>query len=314
MTDTGLFPGTARDISLSVAKLGINGALVDIQNNHPNDLVSMLLFSRPQYTNDPPATGSFNNAQFALSRDYAGMVNALWYPPNSETADVLPWDVNGLETARSHGDYNANTATMHGLLLAYNQMSGNASLRNIYSAGQPVGGLGRKGAQRIIVLETDGMANVNSQVVSGFANYGATNSYYRILPGDTVNSTSMVKSDLLQVAQAICNKADGTPGSPPGYSPNPGYPGYATSTKPVIIHTLAFGAIFEPTSSDPNTAAAVSLLQDISNIGGTVFPSSSTDPANGYKWIIGTLDERQEKLQQAFRIIMDTGTSVSIVK
>ncbi len=314
MSDTGLLPGTARDVSLSVAKLGINGALVDIENNHPNDLVSMLLFSRPQYNNDPPATGSFNNAQFALSRDYAGMINALWYPPNSASADVLPWDANGLETARGHGDYNGNTATMHGFLLAYNQMSGNTALKSIYSAGQPVGGLGRKGAQRIIVLETDGMANVNTQVVGGFANQGANNSYYQILPGQTINSTSMVKSDLLQVVQAICNKADGTPGTSPGYTPNPGHPGYATSSKPVIIHTLAFGAIFEPTATDPNTANAVALLQDISNIGGTVFPSSSSDPANGYKWIIGTLEERKDKLQHAFRLIMDTGNSVSIVK
>jgi hypothetical protein len=314
MSDTGLLPGTARDISLSVAKLGINGALVDIQNNHPNDLVTMLLFNRPQYSNDPPATGSFNNAQFALSRDYAGMIKALWYPPNSATADVLPWDANGLETARGHGDYNANTATMHGFLLAYNQMSGNSSLKTITSAGQPVGGFGRKGAQRIIVLETDGMANVNTHVGSGFANNGPNNSFYRILPGDSFNSTSMVKSNLLQVVQAICNKADGTPGSPPGHSPNPGHPGYATATKPVLIHTLAFGAVFEPTASGTEASNAVALLQDISNIGGTVFPSSSADPANGYKWIIGTLDERKTKLQQAFRIIMDTGTSVSIVR
>ncbi|HZT80786.1 MAG TPA: pilus assembly protein TadG-related protein, partial [Gemmataceae bacterium] len=57
MSDTGLLPGTAHDISLYVAKLGIAGALTDIQTNHPNDLVSMILFSRPQYTNDPPGTG-----------------------------------------------------------------------------------------------------------------------------------------------------------------------------------------------------------------------------------------------------------------
>jgi hypothetical protein len=82
----------------------------------------------------------------------------------------------------------------------------------------------------------------------------------------------------------------------------------------VIIHTLAFGAIFEPTSEDPSTTRAVALLQQISSIGGTVFPNSSTDPANGFKWIIGTLTERKLKLQKAFRLIMDTGTSVSIVR
>src|SRR5205807_1511323 len=68
LSDTGLNPGTAQDISMSLAKLGVNGALQDIQNNHPNDLVSMILFSRPQYSNDPPGTGAFNNVQYALSR------------------------------------------------------------------------------------------------------------------------------------------------------------------------------------------------------------------------------------------------------
>ena len=47
MSDTGILPGTAHDISMYPMKIGIGGALQDIQNNHPNDLVSMILFSRP---------------------------------------------------------------------------------------------------------------------------------------------------------------------------------------------------------------------------------------------------------------------------
>jgi hypothetical protein len=33
------------------------------------------------------------------------------------------------------------------------------------------------------------------------------------------------------------------------------------------------------------------------NTATTVFPSSSSDPTNGYKWCIGTLAQRQAKLQ-----------------
>jgi Flp pilus assembly protein TadG len=315
LSDTGLFPGTARDISMSVAKLGIDGGLRDIQNNHPNDLVSMILFSRPQDSNDPPGTGTYNNANFALSRDYTGMINALWYPPNSGVSDVRPWDANGLLTPRAHADYNANTATSFGFMLAYNQYSSNPNLRTILYGGQPVGGLGRIGAQRTIILETDGMANVNSTPANGFYNGGANNSYYHILPGDLVNSGGYTDTELLQVVQALCNKADGTPGN--SYTstvPNPGYPGYSTDSKPVQIYTLAFGAIFEPTASGTEASRAVTLLQEISAIGGTIFPSSSTDPDNGYKWCIGTLDQRKAKLQQALHKIMDTGTSISLVK
>src|SRR5262249_47457007 len=35
MSDTGLLPGTAHDISMYVAKLGVSGALQDISHNHP---------------------------------------------------------------------------------------------------------------------------------------------------------------------------------------------------------------------------------------------------------------------------------------
>ena len=79
----GSIPGTVHDISMYPAKLGIAGGLLDIQNNHPNDLVSMILFSRPQYSNDPAGDGAFNLAQYSLSRDYASMINSLWYPPNA---------------------------------------------------------------------------------------------------------------------------------------------------------------------------------------------------------------------------------------
>jgi hypothetical protein len=58
----------------------------------------------------------------------------------------------------------------------------------------------------------------------------------------------------------------------------------------------------------------VGLLQSISTIGGTVFPSSSSDPTNGYKWCIGTLQQRQDNLKKAFLNILDQGVPVSLVQ
>ncbi|HXY35093.1 MAG TPA: hypothetical protein VEI07_12760, partial [Planctomycetaceae bacterium] len=60
-------------------------------------------------------------------------------------------------------------------------------------------------------------------------------------------------------------------------------------------------------------ADAVSLMQSISTLGGTVFPSSSTDPTNGYKWCIGTLSQRQAKLQQAMTTVLDDEISIILV-
>jgi Flp pilus assembly protein TadG len=314
LSDTGLLPGTAHDISMYPMKNGVGGALMDIQNNHPNDLVSMILFSRPQYNNDSPDTGTFNNAQYNLTNNYSSMINSLWWPPNTGTTDARLWDANGLLTPRAHGDYDSNTATEYGFMLAYNQFSGSSTLQSPPGGGGPVGGFGRKGASRLVIFETDGMANVDSVPQGGFANSGPYNSYYHILPTEVVDSANYSQTSVLQVVEAICNKDDSTPYSatPTGCPTPPAYPGYATPNKPVIVQCIAFGAIFETPSSIQTSS--VTLLQLISEIGQTTFPSSSADPTDGYKWCIGTLSQRQAKLQQAFLKILDSSVPVSLIK
>jgi hypothetical protein len=79
------------------------------------------------------------------------------------------------------------------------------------------------------------------------------------------------------------------------------------------IQCIVFGAIFEPGAAGTDQFDAVSLMQSISTLDGTVFPSSSTDPTNGYKWCIGTLAQRQQKLQQAFVTAMDKDMSIILV-
>jgi Flp pilus assembly protein TadG len=301
LSDTGLLPGTAHDISMIAAKLGIAGALQDIQNNHPNDLVSMILFSRPHYSGEPAEGGAFSQAQSGLGRDYSGMIHSLWFPPNVASSDVRPWDPNGLQTPRAHGDYVGNTATSYGLMLAYNQFSSSSVV-----VAQQAGGLGRRGARRLVILETDGMANVATQ--AGFTNSGANNSYYNILPTDTVTvdgSTDPAQA-ALNVGTRICaldtDMANG--------------PGFATARKPVLIHCLGFGAVFEPTASGTEPAQAMAFLQQLSAIGGTGFPSSLTDTSdpNYFKLCTGTLQQRQDKLRQAFTKAMDGGVAVLLVK
>jgi hypothetical protein len=304
LSDTGLFPGTATDISMIAAKLGIQGALTDIQTNHPNDVVSMLLFSRPCYLGEPTEAGSFSAPQYNLSRDYAGMINALWFPPNSGSADVRPWDANGVQTPRAHGDYNGNTATSYGFMLAYNQFSSQPSLRTAGSGGSGFGGFGRKGAQRLVILETDGMANVATQQL--FSNFGAYNSYYDLTPGSLRPSGNAPGQDAINVATRICALT----------TDNSNGPGFALPNKPVVLHCIGFGAVFEPTAQGGEPAAAMSFLQQLSQIGGTGFPASVTatgDP-NYYKLCVGTLSQRQQKLRTAFSKIMDDGISVVMVK
>ena len=288
------------------AKLGVAGALQDIQNNHPNDLVVLCMFSRPPYQGEPAAVGQFPYARNNLGNNYTTMINSLWYPPNSGSADVRPWDANDQQAPGAHADYDCNTATDYGLMLAYNQLSCSSVLQNATVGGQSVtaGGFGRKGAQKIVILETDGM--VNQASTATFVNAGANNSYYNLTAAG--NRRRIERGGRRLGPQRrhadLALATDNTNG-----------PGYATSQMPVVIHCIAFGAIFEPTASGSEQASAVTFLQSISTIGGTTFPSSSTDPVNGYKWCIGTLSQRQAKLQQAFTTIMDqTPLAIILVK
>jgi hypothetical protein len=292
-----MVPGTGHDISMIAAKLGIAGALQDVSNNHPNDMVSLIYFSRPTYTGEPSGVGQFDSPISTAGRSYSTMINSLWYPPNSSSADVTPWSSNGNLIPNAHADYDSNTATSYGLMLAYNQFSGSSTLQSL-----GMGGYGRKGAQKMVILETDGMANVSTS--AGSTNGGSYQSYYNIGPSFSYTSSSVdPATDAINVATQICASDTGS-----------GLTGYSSTQKPVSIQCIAFGAIFEPGASGSAPSQAVSLLQSISTIGGSVFPSSSGDPTNGYKWCIGTLSQRQTKLQTAFTTIMDSTMSVILVQ
>ncbi len=306
IANTGRSPGTVRDISEYSAKLGVASVLQDAILNHPNDLISLIFYARPQYSNEP-AVGRFSNAIYNLNNNYTAMTNSLWYPPNSSSAEVTPFDANGTQTPASVSDEITSTAMNHGLMLAYNQFSSSPTLSALPNAG----GLGRVGASKLVIFETDGVATVNTQ--AGFTNNAGSNSYYNIQPGQSYVAASTLDLNVIyQVAQSICNNSSGVAGNPNSIVTNPGYPGFSTANKPVTIQTIGFGVIFEiPTSYQTQ---AIATLQAISTIGGTVFPSNPTDPTNGYKYCIGTLSQRVTALQQAFSNILNSGNTVSLVQ
>ena len=160
------------------------------------------------------------------------------------------------------------------------------------------------GATKLVIYETDGMANQCTTPAGGFVATGErTTRIMRSGPGDAVNSTGYSQAGVTNVVQNICN-----------LDTNAAAPGFSTANRPVIVQCIAFGAIFEPNNNNSTQSGAVGLLQAISTIGGTIFPSSASDPTNGYKWCIGTLSQRQSKLQTAFVNILDSSVPVSLVQ
>jgi len=293
------WPGNCHEGPLWGCKLGVQAALLDTKANHPNDFVSLMYFSTPKYSASD--SGSFNRVRVPLGRDYDRLIQTLWFPPStidSPGTEIRPYDDDNLDVPRAFG----GTTTVMGFMLAYNQFSSNASLRSYAPSPAPLGeagGLGRKGAQRLVILQTDGMAN--NAASASLVNSGANNSYYKVRqPGEYPSNSGTVTTQIYSVVNQICALETANP------------PGYSTVRKPVLIHCLALGPIFDPASGSSQRSTALDLLENIQYIGKTQ-PSAST-PLASYKIITGTTAERIEKTRQAFSTIMQDGVQVSLIE
>ena len=75
------WPGTCHEAPLYACKLGIQAALNDIQNNHPNDFVSLIMFSTPLTGANDTSGARFNRVRVPLGQSYTTLTDSLWYPP-----------------------------------------------------------------------------------------------------------------------------------------------------------------------------------------------------------------------------------------
>ncbi len=141
-------PGTSHEAHDWQLKAGIQSAIQDIQNNHPNDQASLIFFS---------TNSAYNTARVPMGQNYTYLTNALWYPyslisptDGSVSGTVRPYDTSfndkapGIIPTASGG-----TDSSAGLAVAYNQFSSNTSQ----------GFTGRRGAVKMVLLETDGVTH-----------------------------------------------------------------------------------------------------------------------------------------------------------
>ncbi len=157
-------------------------------------------------------------------------------------------------------------------------------------------------AQKIIIFETDGMANTAAN--ASFVNSGPYQSYYRIrIPGEYPGNSGTVDTQLYGIAQNICNLDTA------------GTPGYSTVRKPALIHCIAYGSLFDPSVAAGASAsrdAALTLLQQLQYIGSV--QSNAGTPLPSYKIIIGSSTNRIVLIQQAFQKIMQDTVSVTLIE
>ncbi|MGE3807585.1 MAG: hypothetical protein AB7K24_23215, partial [Gemmataceae bacterium] len=302
-----LWPGTSHEAPLYTQKLGVRASLQDMEKNHPNDSVTMMMFSIPKYSAGDN-NGQFNRTRGPLGRKYRRLIDALFFPPDTiaddnggaTATDISCYDqAANAEVPRSKG----NTTPTMGFMLAFNQFSINSTCKNWAPSPAPTGeagGLGRKGAQKMVIFLTDGVANTVAEGPSKFISSGTPqNSYYQVrIPGEYPSSSGSVNSQLYAVVDKMCaNESSG---------------GFSTTRKPVKIHSLAFGTLFEPTTTSSDKTTALGILQNVAWRGGTL--ASASTPLPDENRIIGNSSARVLKLQAAFKRIMQDGQQVSLLE
>jgi hypothetical protein len=307
-------PGTGHEAPTWECKVGVQSAMRDIQNNHPNDSISLIGFSQPATTSG--GYGFFNNVMAPMGKNFNYLVNALWFAPKNlgsnglgQGSEISPYDPEITTVPRANG----STCYAYPLMLAYNQFNSDPTQRSYVTGvttsplyGQ-AGGLGRNGAEKVIIFETDGM--VVSTAYSAFSKYfqnkGAYNSYFAIRQPsewpDYVTNDPKCTQDAYDVAQAICNATT-----------NSTTPGYSTPRKPAKIYTIAFGSLFDPSNGSAYKTQALGVLQNLQTIGGV--QSSNTIPLPSSQIIVGTPVQRISNMQSAFQGIMQGGVQISLVQ
>jgi Flp pilus assembly protein TadG len=299
------WPGTCHESPMYACKLGIQAALNDIQTNHPNDFMSLIMFSVPKSSSGDTSGARFNGARVGMGQNYSNMSDSLWYPPStvgSPNATVTPYDADNVEVPRAFGD----TCYAMPLMLAYNQFSAASACSNYAPPAGIAGGNGRQGAQKIVIFETDGAPNTTAS--ANLTNGGSYQSYYNVrfnsanpsgseYPGGINlygNNDPNVTSQIFNLCQSLANPDTASP------------PGYTNGSRKLLIHCLGFGPMFAPGSS--NAQANIATLNQMQQIGNV------NDGMPSYKIIYGSQSTIVSDLQQAFSNILESTVPVSLIQ
>jgi hypothetical protein len=257
-----------------------------------------------------------------MGQNYNGLLDALWFAPetvagqtfaSTGTTEMSPYDTAMNDVPRAIG----GTAYAMGLMLAYNQFN-SAPVQRTYDGSPPTvptgraGGLGRKGSQKLVIFETDGMVSSTVQAGSSsyntgdfYVNAGAYSSYYQVRQNDAVPGYTYADSQASTQATDICTQICA--------QYNATNPGYGTPRKPVYIHTIAFGSLFDSSNNSTYKTNALSLLASMQTIGNTQ-PANLSGTLPTYKQITGTSTQRISLLQQAFSTILQDGLQLTLIK
>jgi hypothetical protein len=168
---------------------------------------------------------------------------------------------------------------------------------NAAGATGDAGGNGRKGAQKIIIFETDGAPNVTAS--ASFVKNSAYQSYYAVRYNSANPNASEYPSNVngyndndptvTSQIYSLCTQLAALDSAG----------GYGTTSHPVLIHCLAFG----PAGTDG--LPTLIKMQQIGNV---------NDGMPSYKVVNGNASTIVTNLQTAIAKILQDGVQVSLIQ
>jgi len=314
-------PGDSYEAPLYTAKEAYAATISTVQTNHPNDWVTVVPYSWPRYSANA-TYGRFNCVSCPMGTNYNYATSALVAPFSTINADgtsnlteVTPYDpdpatgmipsANFTDTPRADGD----TCFAMALMLCYNQLavtpSSDSTLRTFVTSS-PItfptgmaGGMGRKGSQKVIIFETDGLPNclaTASLVNAGTYKYyqirydmnrPSSSEYPSVTPLD-INDSSVLNQIYSLITQCVTD--------------------YSTTRNPFRLYALGFGPVFQ----GPNASGALSTLQTMQYYAGT--QGSASTPLAANQIITGTDAQMSAKMVNAFTSILQSGVQIALLK
>lgn len=275
-------PGTAHEAQNWQLKVGVQSALEDIKNNHPNDHVGLVYFGYPHYT----------APRVPVGQDWPALRNSLFFPrtllnqlPTNPAAEIRPYNAGfGSALAGNLPNANGQTDPNTGLALAFNALRRPAA-----------GGTGRPGAAKLVLFETDGVPNAYQNFLLGGS--GENTSYSHDGTGATrPNGEPDVLQRAYDVAIQFARETD--------------QGGHSLPNAPARLYPIAFGDLFSSNSSFKNSA--LGFLGTLAHHGQTA--ERPTDPLPTNQIITGPFQTRIDNLRYTFERILQSGVQVTLVE
>jgi hypothetical protein len=314
-------PGDSYEAPIYTAREAFQASIATMKDNHPNDYFTLVCYSRPR-SSSSDYLNRFNCVRSPLGTNYDYATASLFFPFSTFNADgsannteITPYDsdpatssvpsANFTDTPRARG----GTCFAMALMLCYNQFavtpSTDTTLRN-YVSSAPIafpsgmaGGMGRKGAQKVVIFETDGIPECKATatlVNSGSYSYypirydmnNPTNSEYPAVL-ETYDGDPNVTSQIYTLVDQLNTT-------------------YGTSRNPFKLYAIGFGPVFD----GPDASIGLTVLQTMQYHGNTQSSAATALPSN--QIITGTDAQMSANLVSTYTSILQNGVQIALIK